>query len=431
MNLKYFKHNISKNIKAVEYKKAFTLIEILVVVAIISLISALVVNSLSEARMKSNDEKIAQDLSQFRTAVDMYFNDNQEYPVNPALSTNYKYSETAHTGTDFWGNKLAFFTKKASAAVNHTISPLCANFDNISALLVQRKYLSAIPVHPYDNDAQGICYKAVSGTNVKTFSAYGILATKGTLADGYVVSRRTGFISGDTSRVGVEDLYNTTKSIDSDEEIKYPAGTDAAATNPFESVTSNTIVTIDKVLGLTSGVANGSCASRGMVYDTTTKSCKTLYTGDRIASAFCRVTEIADPYSDNCIMNPVFAGGGTLLTGGPGGACLDSHSFPDVFGNCVSSPNVPFTAWQWDPTAPPCDPATEAEEGGYCYPCKSLIEGGYTPLPTACNNFTGSSSLGGSSLGGSSLGGSSLGGTGTLYGDPGGSPFMPGGNMIP
>ena len=43
------------------------------VLAIISLLSAIVLSSLADARMKANDAKIAQDLRQFRIAAEMYY----------------------------------------------------------------------------------------------------------------------------------------------------------------------------------------------------------------------------------------------------------------------------------------------------------------------------------------------------------------------
>lgn len=60
--------------------KGFTLIELLVVVAIIGLLSSVVLASLNGARMKARDTKRMADLSQIRTALEMYFNDYGYYP---------------------------------------------------------------------------------------------------------------------------------------------------------------------------------------------------------------------------------------------------------------------------------------------------------------------------------------------------------------
>jgi len=62
--------------------KGFTLIELLVVIAIISLLSTTVMASLNQARQKSRDTKRISDLNALRTALEMYYNDNNGYP-NP------------------------------------------------------------------------------------------------------------------------------------------------------------------------------------------------------------------------------------------------------------------------------------------------------------------------------------------------------------
>jgi len=62
-------------------KKGFTLIELLVVIAIIALLSSVVMSSVSSARMKSRDAKKTQDLYQIRTALGLYFDTNNHYPI--------------------------------------------------------------------------------------------------------------------------------------------------------------------------------------------------------------------------------------------------------------------------------------------------------------------------------------------------------------
>ncbi|NUQ57149.1 MAG: type II secretion system protein [Candidatus Paceibacter sp.] len=68
-----------------QFKKGFTLIELLVVIAIIGILSSVVLASLNSARVKARDVKRIADLKQIRTALDMYYNDNnQEYPADLA-----------------------------------------------------------------------------------------------------------------------------------------------------------------------------------------------------------------------------------------------------------------------------------------------------------------------------------------------------------
>lgn len=61
--------------------KGFTLIELLVVIAIIGLLSTLAVVALNSARAKSRDAKRVSDVKQVQTALELYYNDNNAYPV--------------------------------------------------------------------------------------------------------------------------------------------------------------------------------------------------------------------------------------------------------------------------------------------------------------------------------------------------------------
>ncbi len=61
--------------------KGFTLVELLVVIAIIGLLSTVAVVSLNSARTKSRDAKRVADVKQIQTALELYFNDTNAYPV--------------------------------------------------------------------------------------------------------------------------------------------------------------------------------------------------------------------------------------------------------------------------------------------------------------------------------------------------------------
>ncbi len=62
-------------------KKGFTLIELLVVIAIIGLLSTLAVVALGSARVKARDSKRLSDLKQVQTALELYYTDQNAYPV--------------------------------------------------------------------------------------------------------------------------------------------------------------------------------------------------------------------------------------------------------------------------------------------------------------------------------------------------------------
>ncbi len=64
-------------------KKGFTLIELMVVVAIMGLLAALAVISLNNARQRARDARRISDVKQVQTALELYYLDNQEYPGTP------------------------------------------------------------------------------------------------------------------------------------------------------------------------------------------------------------------------------------------------------------------------------------------------------------------------------------------------------------
>ena len=61
--------------------RGFTLIELLVVIAIIGILSSVVLASLNSARRKARDAKRISDIKQIQLALEMYYDDNSNYPT--------------------------------------------------------------------------------------------------------------------------------------------------------------------------------------------------------------------------------------------------------------------------------------------------------------------------------------------------------------
>lgn len=66
-------------------KQGFTLIELLVVIAIIGILSTLSILALNSARARARDAKRISDVKQIQTALEMYYNDNNDYPSSTAI----------------------------------------------------------------------------------------------------------------------------------------------------------------------------------------------------------------------------------------------------------------------------------------------------------------------------------------------------------
>ena len=66
-------------------RRGFTLIELLVVIAIIGILSAVVLASLNDARLKARDAKRISDVKQLQLALELHYDANGSYPATTAV----------------------------------------------------------------------------------------------------------------------------------------------------------------------------------------------------------------------------------------------------------------------------------------------------------------------------------------------------------
>ncbi len=76
---------MKKGLKKQTKKKSFTLIELLIVVAMVALISILAISSFGGTRTKARDTKRLADIKQIQTALEMYYSDQSDYPSGTDL----------------------------------------------------------------------------------------------------------------------------------------------------------------------------------------------------------------------------------------------------------------------------------------------------------------------------------------------------------
>ncbi len=74
--------------KFISYRKGFTIIELMVVVAIIALLSGIIITSLTGSKAKSRDARRVSDVNQIQLALEQYFDRCGQYPntITPANS---------------------------------------------------------------------------------------------------------------------------------------------------------------------------------------------------------------------------------------------------------------------------------------------------------------------------------------------------------
>ena len=109
-------------------KNGFSLIELLVAVAIMGVLSTLIMTNMQGARERARDVQRKSDLHQIKTALRLYYNDHQNYPVNDGtqiVGCGNAGDETCEWGSDLFGSSSITYMKKLPAdPMNSTATPI-------------------------------------------------------------------------------------------------------------------------------------------------------------------------------------------------------------------------------------------------------------------------------------------------------------------
>ncbi len=194
------------------YNKGFTLIELVVVIAIIGILGSVIVASLQDSRFRADDTRRDLDMREMRTALELYGQKN-----------NHDYS--------------------GLVAAPETYTE-CQLFNVMAAKLVQDGYLSDIPRDPRNN-ASTICYHAYMNSS---YSQYGTIiaayAYKWQKYNSIEANKKTGFVTskgGDISELAPITCQN----------FSYPIFTPRFTGNECQD--SGGFKMADKVYGVTEG----------------------------------------------------------------------------------------------------------------------------------------------------------------------------------
>ena len=123
-------------------KKSFTLIELLIVIAIVGVLTSLIIPIVGNTRAKARDAKRMEDLRQFQLALEMYYSDNNHYPIWEEGGGLSEPANPLITGTT---SSPSFFTSQYMAKPTGLKDPLPSKY-----------------VYYYQSDATGSLYKGAA-----------------------------------------------------------------------------------------------------------------------------------------------------------------------------------------------------------------------------------------------------------------------------
>ncbi len=135
----------------------FTLVEILVVIAIIGILAAIVLASLGTARKKGSDAKIQEQMNSIRNAAESYFTSHSNYGAAGAGATD------CATGDMTTDATTGFAALMSSTTWPDSVVPTCVNNSDAST--------DATAFAAWHVLSDGTSYWCVDSTGVSKFEA--------------------------------------------------------------------------------------------------------------------------------------------------------------------------------------------------------------------------------------------------------------------
>jgi len=139
-------------------KKGFTLIELIVVIAIIAVMIAIAVPNLLSARERARDASKKQELNEMKTAIRLFYNDFQYYPPSIAWGGAGKVNYIAGCGPNVVGTAPTTTCPCTSGgvSVDFATGPSC---EAVYMKKFPSTFGSSIAYYPVSSPADDFCLK--------------------------------------------------------------------------------------------------------------------------------------------------------------------------------------------------------------------------------------------------------------------------------